>query len=861
MKREVHGHGPIPAKIMIVGEAPGAEEEARGLPFIGASGHELDRMLGEAGISRSECYVTNVCRVRPPDYYKAGKRQTNDIKQWISTGKGRPTAKFYPPTEGEWIPQGDRWVKPPIANGIKLLRQEIERVQPRVIIPVGNLSMWALTGRWGISKWRGSMLHWEQRLMGVPAADYNPLLGPKVIPAYHPAYILRDWGERAITVNDLKRAARYRNGEAYPIPEWRFITRPSYATVSAVLDQLLAKLRTGPLRISFDLETRGGHIACVGLSWSAVDAICIPLMCVERAEGYWRADEEAAILLRLYQVLRHVNAQVIGQNLLYDAQYTYRHWHFVPRITQDTMISQHSVFSDLPKGLAYLASMYCNYYVYWKDEGKDWLPGTPEDQLWSYNCLDCVYTYEVSLALEQVVSKLALGAVHQAQQDMFWPVLEAMQRGVKVDLRRRDELINEVQGEIDRRADFLYQVLGHPLNPKSPKQMNKLFYEDFKFRPRIDRKTGSVSTNDEALQSIVREEPLMRPIINCISDIRTMGIFLSNFICAPLDEDQRMRCAYNIGGSSSGKSAPKTYRLSSSTNAFGGGCNLQTIPDAKTKSVGKAKARGGIAGLGDAYNYPNLRSMFVPDTGYSFFNGDLDRADLQVVAWEADDELLKAALRLGADIHLMNVFTLDGKEPPPLDELIERHSKTGHCACTGTCYWSHRGPRNARREFAKSFVHGTDYGGKARTMAAATGWTIAETEKAQAIWFKAHPGILEWQKRTEQQMIRFKMVENKFGYRWYIFDRLDTLLPEALAWIPQSTVSIIINRIWQQMRAIPGVQILLQTHDSLAGQVPSGEVEVLRPLMLNAAKVVVPYADPLIIPFSIGFSAKNWGDC
>ncbi|MFS2212853.1 hypothetical protein, partial [Kosakonia cowanii] len=66
----------------------------------------------------------------------------------------------------------------------------------------------------------------------------------------------------------------------------------------------------------------------------------------------------------------HPNVLVRGQNLLYDAQYTYRHWHFVPRVAQDTMISHHTMWAGLPKRLDFQASMYCDHYVYWKDEGK-----------------------------------------------------------------------------------------------------------------------------------------------------------------------------------------------------------------------------------------------------------------------------------------------------------------------------------------------------------------------------------------------------------------------------------------------------------------------------------------------------------
>src|SRR5205807_6376196 len=111
-------------------------------------------------------------------------------------------------------------------------------------------------------------------------------------------------------------------------------------------------------------------------------------------------------------------------------------------------------------------------------------------------------------------------------------------------------------------------------------------------------------------------------------------------------KDGRIRCSYNIGGSESGKSAPKTYRLSSSEDAFGSGTNLQTIPSEKSKSIGKAAARGAIAGFGDPYHFPNIREIFIPDPGYTFFDLDLERADLFVVCWEAEDNQLKTAMRM-----------------------------------------------------------------------------------------------------------------------------------------------------------------------------------------------------------------------
>lgn len=825
------GDGPIPARIMLVGEAWGADEERQGIPFVGASGQELNRMLHEAGILRSECYVSNLVNRRPPN---------NDIGAWIALKKKDRSQNH--------VLLKDQYVLPVVAEGYNQLLGEIQLVNPNVIIAFGNWAMWALTGKRGIRNWRGSLLKMEE--------------GPKVIPTIHPAAILREWSFRAAVVNDLRRAAKHLTSREYNPPKYAFLIRPSFNHVLQRLRFLLNRLDSETQSVwdywlEVDLETRAGHIACCGISWSREQALSIPFMCVENREGYWSEEEEAEIVYFLYLLLTHKNVKVRWQNGLYDAQYIHRHWHFIPRGAQDTMISQHALFSDLPKSLAYQASIYADHYVYWKDEGKTWAKGMGEDQLWSYNCLDCVYTREVGEVELQIAEKMGLKHVHDFQQAMFWPVLKAMLRGVRIITQARNELAEEVQEQIAHREQLLFDLLGHPINPRSPTQMQKLFYEDLGQTPIMTRATkhspAHVTCNDEALQKIAAREPLLKPIVNCIADIRTLEIFLGTFILAKLDVDGRMRCSFNIGGSESGKSAPKTYRLSSSKNPFDCGANLQTIPSEKSKSVGKAAQRGHVAALGDPYQLPNIRSLFGPDPGCTFFDMDLDRADLQVMAWDADEPLLKEALKKKVDLHLLNVYVLDQKEPPPLEELVETHPK----------YPDHRGPRKHKREFAKVFCHATDYLGKARTVAAATGRTIHETERAQRIYLGTYAGIKRWQDRVIAEVQKRRFVENKFGYRWYIFDRIDEqVMPEAVAWIPQSTVSIIINKIWMNIyQNLSEVEVLLQVHDSLAGQFPTAKKDELLPKMEEQSRITVPYDDPLVIPTGISTSEISWGNC
>lgn len=815
--------GPIPAQIMLVGEFPGDREESTGVPFSGTSGQELNRMLHEAGIMRSECLATNVLSHQPPH---------GDSSAYIAVKKNQITPVH--------IGLKDKLVLPALNHDYQRLLGEINATQPNVIVALGNLSLWALTGKWGITKWRGSVLQAD----AFPVGETPPI----VIPTFNPAAITRQWENRAICVRDLRRAAEYRQTRVRPDLGWKFTTRPSFQQVMDRLLWLRDRLDQSELWLEFDLETRAGHIACAGISWSRTEALSIPFMCVENKDGYWGLEEEAIIVWHLSRVLQHRNVKVRWQNGLYDAQYTWRHWHFVPRGAQDTMISQHTAFVGQPKSLAFQASMYSPVYIYWKDEGKDWDKRMGEDELWNYNCVDCVRTREVGEVELDIIEKFGLQEVEAFQQRLFWPVLEAMKRGVAIDNKVRGQMAGELMEEISKREQWFIDVLGHPLNPGSNPQMTKLFYEDLQ-QPAIWSRPkkgvpSHLTCDDEALNKIKSREPLLAPLCNTIADIRTMNVFMSTFIMAKLDRDGRMRTSFNIAGNTEGRSAPATYRLSSSKDAFESGANLQNIPSDKSKSMGKMAARG------MSFNMPNIRRIYVPDPGYTFFDMDLDRADLQVVVWESDDPEMKAALRLGVDMHLLNAYILAKKEPPPLEELIESHPK----------YPDHRGPLKHKREFSKVFIHGTNYGGGARTMAVNCGISVWEAEQGQKLWFGRRPGIKKWQDRVNEQITKRRYVENKFGYRWHIFGRPD--LPEALAWIPQSTVGCVINRAWVNIyENLPDVWVLLQVHDSLAGQFPTHLRDQLIPKIKEQAKIVVPYDDPLVIPVGIKTSEVSWGAC
>lgn len=434
------------------------------------------------------------------------------------------------------------------------------------------------------------------------------------------------------------------------------------------------------------------------------------------------------------------------------------------------------------------------------------------------------------------------------QQSLFFPVLRMMNRGIKYDTRQRGDWNPVTESGTGLKADLikaqtarqtiLEQTVGHPLNPRSSAQLIKFFYDDLGIPGVKALGTETLTTNSPAMAMIAEREPLLKPVCQLIVELRSISVFLNTFIEAPLDTDGRMRCSFSIAG-------PTTYRFSSSENAFGSGLNLQNIPvaeKAKIKDVNYIKL-------------PNIRKLFVPDAGFTFFDIDLDRADLQVVVWEADDSDLKKALREGIDLHCFNAVTVYDIKGIPYNELSESHPN----------YKEHRARiGEARRGKTKAGIHATNYGVGDRKLAQTLGITVHEASLFRSKWFAARPGIRRWHLRTEHSIETRGYIENKFGARLYNFGRPN--LPEFLGWLPQSTVAGVINRGLVNIDAAEqagktSIQLLIQVHDSLAGQFLTSrkaqEVEALKQL----ARVVVPYEDPLIIPVGVKLSETSWGDC
>lgn len=330
--RFVPGLGSKEAKIAIVGEAPGAYEDAQLKPFVGPAGTVLEQCLHAAGLIRADVYLTNVIKIRP---------SKNDISPYFN---GRTFSA-----------EGYEWVKQ--------LREELTGQNCNVIVACGATAMAALTGRFQITKLRGYVFE---------SIDITP--PRKVIPTIHPAASLYDrkggakgalassefkpYLYRHVIACDLKKAKIEGGFRELRRPDRQLITE--FGSVEEVLEWL-EYFEHRPV-VSFDIEVVNWELACIAFSSNSKIAVSIPLA------GRWSEHEELLIWQGLQRVLGNPSSEKIGQNLSFDTHFLLTRCGIEVRgPIRDTMIAHSVMFPELPKSLAFLGSLYCGSQAYWKD--------------------------------------------------------------------------------------------------------------------------------------------------------------------------------------------------------------------------------------------------------------------------------------------------------------------------------------------------------------------------------------------------------------------------------------------------------------------------------------------------------------
>jgi len=332
-----YGRGDI--KLLLIGEAPGQEEDERGQAFIGNSGKKLDRILHEAGIPIDNVGITNVVRCAP-------------WKDPLSRGRTRT------PDEDE------------VYSCIRYAFDEIHHVDPDVIVSLGNIATKFLLGiKGGITKMRGRVFKLD---MG--HKEYS------VIPTFHPASILHGAiRNEPDMIRDLKKAWGVANGgRDFFIPQWELVNDDFRAI--EILQSVISDFKSGDVPYaaydieSVDLDPYQGKMRLLGIS-----------VAPREHEGYFIPLFHKESRITVGKIAPHLQeffetVEVVGHNIKFDYIWTKYNLGYDLKVRFDTLLASSLIYGDTRSNdLGSLSQDLLSYPDY-EAELRRFLESLPKDQ-------------------------------------------------------------------------------------------------------------------------------------------------------------------------------------------------------------------------------------------------------------------------------------------------------------------------------------------------------------------------------------------------------------------------------------------------------------------------------------------------
>jgi uracil-DNA glycosylase family 4 len=792
--------GPHDADILIVTDSPTKKDVIAERLFSDGEGRILKQMLSHSGIDFNSCYITSVLKHYPPN---------GDFSYMYD--KGMPT--------------------PELDTACKALRAKIQSVYPKKIIVLGNEALQAVCNKKSIKDYRGTWLSYKN----IP-----------VMPVYHPNYIMKVYGDHVIAEMDLAKAANRKPKDPPPI-----ILRPSVYQVQ----QWIENSKKYNDIVAFDIETVQDNVRCISFATRnpSMSAIVIPFITFAGsndvsikngkinlstggsscdAGSYWSISQEVTILDILHDYFNS-DVRFIGQNSInFDEPFIRKHFGIgIKNHVFDTMLAWHHLYSELPKSLNFLCSVFTDYPNYWADKDS-----SIDNQEWIYNAMDSIVTYESYHGIkEELMSTKLPCARYRTLNDSFnehvMPLAVALQaaqhRGVVIDIEARAELDKSCKARAEEAQKGIDAIAGTHINCNSPKQVKTLLYDTLRYPEQLSKDSKGVTkaSSDEtailSLQQMFPEEPLFKYML----DYRRSSKLSSTFLSVKTDENNRMHTAYNVAGT-------KTYRISSSQNLMGEGMNLQNIP------VGRKEGS------------ENLRHLFKAGEGNSLIKSDLSQAETLVVARilcrYGDRTLYENYKNEAFDIHTWMASKIYNKP----EELIEKNE----------------------RHLGKTANHSGNYcsgPGVIKNTALKFGIDIS-WDTSKIILEKRHsalPGLRVWWQDVERKLVSGRTLYTCMGRRRIFFNRLSdqSTIRDAVSFEPQSIVGDVCNEIFRKMYSLreeyKGLPIL-QVHDEVVSEVPDDYVDTYVEILKEIGKIPLKLNDDLedlIIPLEIKVG-KNWRD-
>ncbi len=809
--------GPLNAKICFILEAPGEEEDLGGKPAIGTAGQFFDRCITSKGLLRSEVLVHNVFTQRPPN---------NKVNYYFQDKSNKK-----PTWEGEeHIEELRKWLR--------------TKVKSNLIVSCGGPSTYILTGKYGITKWRGSVL------------PCTLVEGFKVYPTFHPSYVQRLMQEEQETklFGEKKKKAQnalplfLRDIERILIqsefPEIQVLERKFEIDLS--LKEILEKLdylTQNQVDCAVDIETlpdeTGPILWCIGFSPFPSDAFTIPF--IKGRRFAWSTSEEAKITNAISRYFLS-NAKKIFQNGGYDLAVLGRYYglRVKEQSYDDTMWLHQSSYPYIRKGLANLTSIY-TWEPYYKDDGKVHFGKRSADSAeFIYNCKDCCVTREIFPILRRDAQELRTYEGYHRTIDNLPSHLAMTLRGVKINLEAKENLSNEFKSKAAEYQSRVESQIGTSINLNSSDQVRKLLYGFLGLDIQYNRSTGKATTDKEARQKLIKKYrgSSKGEVVNWIDGFKKFSKLSSAYASMELDTDGRARTSYGYVSTwrTNSFGSPFVFNLKKKSQAGG---NLQQIP------VRTEEGR-------------MIRKLFIPDEGKEMLACDLAQAEAVCVAYEAEDLVkINQFLDDSVDAHWEYAKTIFDIPPEvkylPKAKFRDRYTNEDHTL-------------KELRDLGKTTRHATNYDEgpfKFQASLVTFGFHLPYSTCKKILYkAKSDPMLMQWKRGVREKLRANGYLDSSIGDRRYSQARMDDDTFRAFyAFSPQNTVGRILQIAIQRIHSeCPYVDCLLNVHDEVVTQIyPKDRARAIKDIRERMEQPIEIHGRTMTIrcDFKVG---PNWGE-
>jgi DNA polymerase-1 len=600
----------------------------------------------------------------------------------------------------------------------------------------------------------------------------------------------------------------------------------------AQFDAFLKEINRIPM-FALDLETTSldaisAEIVGLSFCWKEGEAFYIPLLVPENERpmdlfaGASNGRSSDSVLRRLKPILENPNVKKCGQNIKYDMLVLRRHNVQVQGVDFDSMIAAYLVN---PTARQFGIDALALEYLHMQKIPTKSLIGAGQKQIRmdqvqlekvaEYACEDADAAFQLRHVLEPKLSEIAVDKLfREVEMPLVRVLMEMEENGVSLDTRLLASMSADMESQLNRIQNDIYEIAGERFNINSTQQLGKILFEKLKVHELVGWKRPKRTKTGYATDVSILEGLSGHPLPQKLLEYRQLAKLKSTYVDALPKlinpKTGRLHASFN-------QTVTATGRLSSSDP------NLQNIPI--RTDLGR-----------------EIRKAFIPaEKGQVILSADYNQIELRIMAHLSGDETLMDSFRKGEDVHKRTASEIFGIPPEAVDD--------------------------AHRRDAKTINFGIMYGMGVFGLSDRLGISQEEAQQFITAYFARYPKVNEYITRTIALAYKQGFVTTLLNRRRYLPELKSdnrnlrdfaerTAINTPIQGTAADLIKIAMIRIADHLREPKWkAKMILQIHDELVFEAPEGEIVSLSEMVKEEMEGAIRLSVPIKVDVGTG---KNW---